>query len=182
MFEIRELNLKGAYILQSKVFRDNRGEFLKTFHKDFFEAHKLETTFAESFYTSSGRGVIRGMHYQIPPFDHVKLVYCLAGQAQDVLLDLRQSSPTYGQCVEINISGNDGQVIYIPKGFAHGFQSKVDNTIIAYSVSTCHEPKADKGILWSSINYNWEIQNPILSERDRKFPSFKDISSPFPEY
>lgn len=179
MIEVNELGLPGTFVIQAHVFRDNRGEFHKTIHRPSFEKFGLQWSFAEQFYTKSGKDVVRGMHYQRPPHDHVKLIYCTEGEAIDVLLDLRTFSPTYGKCVDVTLKGGDGQSIYIPKGVAHGFRSVVDNTTIVYAVTTAHEPSADQGVLWNSIEYDWQIKNPKLSARDQNLPSFGDLSSPF---
>jgi dTDP-4-dehydrorhamnose 3,5-epimerase len=182
MFEVKTLPLNGALVLQGRNVLDARGEFHKTVHQGFFEEHRLEWRFAEQFYTVSRKDVVRGMHFQIPPHDHVKLVYCVSGRATDVLLDLRENSKTYGQCAAVSLSGGDGQLIYIPKGFAHGFRSLEDNTTIVYCVSTVHKSSADKGVAWNSIPYDWGIHSPLLSQRDCTFPSLKNIGSPFAGY
>ncbi len=179
MFELKSLPIPGAYLIQGKVLSDHRGDFHKKVHREFFEQNGLEWSFAEQFYSVSHRDVIRGMHFQRPPFDHVKLIYCTRGSAIDVLLDLRKSSPTFGQCVDVRLNAGDGQSIYIPKGIAHGFHSLQNETTIQYSVSTAHEPSCDDGVFWNSIPYDWGILNPALSTRDEKFPAFKDLKSPF---
>ncbi len=159
--------------------RDDRGDFHKTVYAPFFEQHGLCWSFAEQFYSVSKKDVIRGLHFQKPPYDHVKLIHCSAGRAVDVLLDLRPQSSTYGQCTDVKIEAHDGRSIYIPKGIAHGFHALADNTTIHYSVSTSYEPSADQGILWNSIPYDWGVMNPILSNRDETFPKLKDFKSPF---
>lgn len=179
MFELQALPIPGAFLIQGKVMRDSRGAFQKTVHREFFESHGLEWAFAEQFYSVSNKDVLRGMHFQAPPHDHVKLIYCTRGSAVDVLLDLRQGSPSFGKCADVKLSAGDGRTIYVPKGVAHGFRSFEDETTIQYCVSTIHEPSFDKGIRWDSIAYDWKIGKPVLSERDQALPAFADFKSPF---
>jgi len=179
MFELTPLSLHGAFCIQGQSRLDDRGDFFKVVHRDFFEKHGLEWSFSEQFYTTSHKNVLRGMHFQAPPHDHVKLIYCTHGSALDVLLDLREDSPTFGQCTDANLKAGDGQSIYVPKGIAHGFLSLQDHTTIQYAVTTVHQPSSDKGILWSSIPYKWPSTAPLLSARDRALPDFKEFRSPF---
>lgn len=179
MFELVPLSIPGAFLIKGKVISDSRGDFHKKVHREFFEDNGLEWSFAEQFYSVSHKDVIRGLHFQKPPFEHVKLVYCTGGSAVDVLLDLRKNTPTYGKTAHVNLKAGDGQTVYVPKGVAHGFHSLQDQTVIHYSVSVSHEPSADEGVLWSSIPFDWSVKKPILSSRDEKFPSFKDFKSPF---
>lgn len=179
MFELIPLPIEGAFVIQGPVLRDNRGAFHKKVQAEFFQTHGLEWAFAEQFYSVSHKDVVRGMHYQRPPYDHVKLIYCTAGSAVDVLLDIRGASKTYGLCADVKLSAGDGRSIYIPKGIAHGFHALEDETTIQYSVSVSHQPSADEGVLWNSIPYDWGLPNPVLSKRDESFPKFKDFKSPF---
>lgn len=179
MIELKALEIPGSYLLNAKVFRDERGEFHKTIHRPTFDTLTLKSDFVEQFYTKSGKDVIRGMHFQRPPHDHTKLIYCTEGRALDILLDLRQGSPMFGKCVEIELTGGNGKSIYIPEGVAHGFRSMEDNTTIVYSVTAVHEPSADEGVLWNSIPYDWGIKNPKLSARDQKLPALNQFKTPF---
>lgn len=179
MFEIIPLPLQGAFRIQTQPRTDERGDFQKIIHRDFFESHGLEWSFAEQFYSTSHKNVLRGMHFQAPPDDHVKLIYCTRGSAVDVLMDLRTNSSTFGQCIDAKLKAGDGQSIYVPKGVAHGFLSLEDHTIIQYCVTTVHQPSSDKGILWNTIPYDWNVEAPVLSARDRALPSFADFVSPF---
>jgi dTDP-4-dehydrorhamnose 3,5-epimerase len=179
MIELKALEVPGAYLLKAKIFRDDRGEFHKTFHRPTFDTLTLKSDFVEQFYTRSAKDVIRGMHYQRPPHDHIKLIYCTEGHAIDVLLDLRQGSPMFGKCLEVELQGGDGLSIYIPEGVAHGFRSLEDNTTIVYSVTTVHEPSSDEGVLWNSIPFDWGIKSPKISDRDRKLIPLAQLKSPF---
>lgn len=179
MFEIQESKLKGCLKLIPKTFVDQRGQFTKVFHEKTFKDLGLETTFKEEYFSVSYRGVLRGMHFQTPPEDHVKLVYCSQGSVLDVVLDIRRGSPTYGQVEAFELTGNKGECLYIPKGFAHGFYTLSESATMVYKVSTMHSPSNDEGILWSSFGMKWPNQHPTLSQRDSSFAPLDDFRSPF---
>lgn len=180
MFEVERLDLNGAILLRSKVCHDTRGTFQKTMHREFFQRHDMDWKFEEQYFTTSHANVIRGLHFQVPPHQHSKLVYCIAGKADDVIVDIRKRSPTYGKSISIDLEGGDGKILYLPPGFAHGFRAMMDYTIISYAVTSCYMPEADTGILWSSIEYDWKLQgNPVISARDSNFLQFRNFISPF---
>ena len=179
MFDIHPIDIPGCYELQPKVQKDSRGKFVKVFHRGEFEKNNFEVSFIEEYYSYSKRGVIRGMHFQLPPCDHVKLIYCPFGEVFDVVVDLRLGSPTYGQSRHINLSAKAANYIYIPRGVAHGFCVKSDLAILVYKVSTIYSQEHDSGLLWSSIEVDWPTKTPIISERDQKLPSLLDFKSPF---
>lgn len=179
--ELRQTIIPGCYEIQPKVFKDERGLFIKTFHNAIFSDLNLRTDWREEYYSKSKKGVIRGMHFQLPPMQHAKLVYCLEGIVKDVILDLRVGSPAYGQCVEIELSSEIGNMVYIPEGMAHGFCAMTDNAVMQYKVTSVHSPEHDAGILWNSISANWDIadSDAIVSARDKNFPKLHDFISPF---
>jgi len=179
MFKIEPSKLAGCYKFNPKVIGDARGRFVKIFHEPSYKDLGLETNFAEEYYSVSHKNVIRGLHFQVPPMDHVKMVYCLEGHALDVVLDLRIDSPTDGQFEMFELNSINSSSIYIPKGLAHGFCALSENTIMVYKVSTVYSPAHDAGILWNSVEIPWPITEPILSERDQGFPSLSDFKSPF---
>ena len=156
-----------------------RGRFVKIFHEPSYTALGLETNFAEEYYSVSHKNVIRGLHFQVPPMDHVKMVYCLEGHALDVVLDLRVGSPTYGQFEVFELNSSNSNSIYIPKGMAHGFCALSENTIMVYKVSTVYSPAHDAGILWNSADIPWPTSDAVLSERDQSFPTLAQFKSPF---
>jgi len=176
---ISPAKLEGVMIIETRVVRDERGEFLKVFHKQDFENLGLATNFEESYYSTSKKGVIRGMHFQLPPKDHAKLVYVTAGKILDVILDIRRGSPTYGQYMTIELSEENRQAVYIPQGFAHGFLAQTDNATVTYLQTTMHDPAQDAGIHTNSIGFAWPVENPTLSGRDQKFQTLADFVSPF---
>ena len=179
MFDIIENDLPGLFQIVPKTFNDQRGDFIKTFHKSSFDELGLETNFKEHYYSISHKNVIRGMHFQMPPEDHVKFVYCTSGSAFDVAVDLRVGSPTYLKVATFKLSQQKGNMIYIPKGFAHGFCATASSTTLMYHTSTEYNSNCDSGILWSSIPIEWPISQPIISSRDASFRSLADFVSPF---
>jgi dTDP-4-dehydrorhamnose 3,5-epimerase len=177
--KIIDTKLEGVKILQPDIFGDERGSFVKPFHKETFEKNGLNTRFEESFYSISKKGVIRGMHFQTPPADHVKLVYCPAGAIMDVVVDIRKNSPTYGQYVNVELSQNNGTMIYIPRGCAHGFIALEDNSAAVYMQETMRSAEHEGGIRYDSFGMDWGTETPILSKRDQIFPKLSEFNSPF---
>ena len=179
MKKFLETKISGVYEIDFFHAEDMRGSFVKTYHKKILEDHGLTGDFHESFYSTNQRGVVRGMHFQFPPHEHAKIVYCTSGRLTDVILDIRIGSPTFGQWAEIELTGSNHKGIYIPVGMAHGFVVLEDNTTMVYLTSTMHNPDADAGIHIKSFGYNWPVESPICSVRDLEFPDFKSMESPF---
>lgn len=179
MNNFTETDIKGVYEIDFFNMQDDRGSFVKTFHENTLKSYGLETHFAESFYSTNQKNVIRGMHFQYPPDDHAKIVYCSSGRLIDVILDLRKASPTFGKFTTVELSGDNFKGVYLPQGTAHGFATLEDNTCMVYLTSTVHSPKNDGGILFDSFGFNWPIENPINSERDLTFPTLDNFESPF---
>ena len=179
MFELKPTQLIDCFELQSNAFEDARGRFVKVFHTQEFAVHGLETNFAEEYYSVSNKNVIRGLHFQMPPMDHVKVVYCVLGVVFDVVVDLRVGSPTYGQSAVFELSAAKANSIYIPKGMAHGFCSLCDNSVLVYKVSTVYAPAKDAGILWNSVGVVWPTTKEILSARDKTFVPLDNFVSMF---
>lgn len=174
-----ETKIRGVYIIETQGFEDERGIFVKTFHKDIFMKRKLNITFRESFYSISKKDVIRGMHFHLPPKDHAKLIYVTNGAILDVVLDLRNGSPTYGQYVSTELSRENKGMIFIPTGCAHGFLSLQDDTCTVYLQSSTYSKEHDTGIRYNSFGMDWNIKKPIVSKRDLDFILLKDFISPF---
>jgi dTDP-4-dehydrorhamnose 3,5-epimerase len=173
--------LPGVKVLKPFVFEDARGFFVKPFHEDQLAALGIRMNVREEFYSSSSVGVLRGMHYQAPPHDHQKLIYCSHGRVMDVILDLRKDSSTFGKAVGVELSSVNRHVIYVPVGFAHGFVSMAADTCMVYKTDKVHAITHDRGILWNSIDFAWDqyCQSPIISDRDGKHPAFAEVMSPF---
>ncbi len=179
MFDLRPSKIAGCFELQPRVFEDARGRFVKVFHEQAFAAQGLETGFAEEYYSVSHKNVVRGMHFQVPPMDHVKMVYCVEGEVLDAVVDLRVGSPTYGHFELFELSSSKANSIYIPKGMAHGFCALSEHSIMVYKVGAVHSPEYDAGVLWDSVGISWPVKKAILSVRDKSFPRFDDFLSPF---
>lgn len=177
--ELVPTELPGLNVIRPKIFQDARGTFVKTFHRDVFRQLGLDFEPREEFFSTSAKGVLRGMHFQLPPAAHAKLVYCIAGRVLDVVLDLRKSSPTFGRSVARELNAASREMFFIPVGFAHGFLALEDGATMVYQTSTVHSPAHDAGIVWNSFGFDWPVKNPIMSERDQKFPALRDFASPF---
>ncbi|WBS02779.1 dTDP-4-dehydrorhamnose 3,5-epimerase [Pseudoduganella sp. SL102] len=172
-------SIHGCYELSPGVFRDQRGSFVKVFHEELFQARGLASHFAEDYYTLSRRGVLRGLHFQTPPHDHAKLVYCPHGAILDVALDLRLGSPTHGQHVMLELSAEKANMLYLPPGLAHGFYALSEQALVAYKVTTIHAPESDSGVHWDSAGIPWPDREPVISPRDSALVPFDRFASPF---
>lgn len=177
--EIIKTEFEGLYILQTINFQDNRGGFQKLFNFDFFKKNGLDCDFKEFYYSVNKKGVRRGMHFQMPPHDHTKVVYVSKGRILDVCVDIRKSSDTYRKCFSIELDDKKAQYLYIPKGFAHGFLSLEEDSIVNYAQTSCYNKECDCGILQDSIDFDWGVENFITSGRDLTFPKLTDFDSPF---
>lgn len=175
---INEL-LSGVLLIEPKVFTDSRGNFLKTFHSGIFKELGIPFVPMEEFYSTSHQGVLRGMHFQLPPHDHAKLVYCLRGRVLDVMVDLRKNEPTFGRFATTELSAVDRCLLYLPTGIAHGFLALEPDSVMVYKTSTVHAPSHDAGIRWDSFGFDWGVADPLISPRDAALPRLVDFVSPF---
>jgi len=166
---IEKTILEGVYIINNFNAFDGRGLFVKTFNKNAFKEVDLMINIRESYFSISKKNVIRGMHFQIPPKDHEKLVFVPYGKIIDVVVDLRKKSKTYKKFISIELSAANRKSVFIPKGLAHGFKSIEDNTITFYNVSTEYDSKYDQGIRFDSFGFDWQITDEIMSIRDKEF-------------
>jgi len=170
---------EGLYILQTNNFTDSRGGFQKLFNADWFTDNELDTNFKEIYYSVSHLNVIRGMHFQLPPHEHSKLVYVSKGSIVDVVLDLRKNSITFGEYYSVTLNDTDARYLYIPVGFAHGFLALEDNSIVNYAQTSCYNHDADAGIAFDSFGFDWNVTQPIISDRDAGFVPFEDFETIF---
>ncbi|MGD0350548.1 MAG: dTDP-4-dehydrorhamnose 3,5-epimerase [Verrucomicrobiota bacterium] len=177
--EIIKTELAGVHVIRPRIFEDARGHFVKTYHAPTLRAAGLVFQPQEEFYSDSRRNVIRGLHFQMPPHTQTRLVYCLRGRVLDVVVDLRKNSPTFRRVLARELSVLSHEMLFIPEGFAHGFLALDEPSLMVYLASPVHSPPHDAGIAWDSIDFQWPVENPILSERDRKFPALQDFQSPF---
>ncbi len=171
--------LPGVQLLQPQIHVDDRGDFVKTYHEGTFVRLGISFESVEEYFSTSRKGTLRGMHFQLPPHDHAKLVYCIRGRVLDVLVDLRKSSPSYGAVSSVELSGENRLQIYIPNGLAHGFLALEDDSVMVYKTTSVHAPGHDAGIRWDSIGFEWGTASPRLSDRDATFPSLAGFCSPF---
>lgn len=170
-----ETKLKGTYIIEPEKLEDERGFFARTWDKKTFEKKHLDSNLVQcSISHNKKKGTLRGMHYQISPFEEAKLVRCTKGKIYDVIIDLRKKSNTYLKWYSIELSENNYKMLYIPEGFAHGFQTLVDNTEVFYQMSEVFSAEHARGILWNDplFGINWPIADPIISVKDANWPLF----------
>lgn len=179
LFVTEPTNIAGCLEIRPQIRQDHRGRLVKVFQREAFRETGLCSDFSEDFYSVSHRGVIRGLHFQAPPADNIKLVYCLEGTIQDAAVDLRYNSPTYGQHALVVLSAEKGNMLYIPHGFAHGFCTLSNTAIVSYKTSTSYAPEYDQGIHWNSAGIPWVETAPKVSERDRTLPQLADFQTPF---
>jgi dTDP-4-dehydrorhamnose 3,5-epimerase len=176
---ITPLLLQGACIIEFPSSQDNRGVFVKTFHDSSLRSAGIEFQLRESYFSISHKDVIRGMHFQLPPHQHSKIVFCPQGAILDVIVDLRKYSLTYGQHHACVLSANNHLGYYIPEGFAHGFKSLSNDAITYYLVSSEYSKEHDTGVRYDSIGYDWQMENPIVSARDLSFGRLDEFESTF---
>ncbi len=169
----------GAKLLTLPNSADSRGTFVKAFHESTLKKEGIRFTLRESYFSFSKRDVIRGMHFQLPPVDHSKIVFCPQGAIMDVIVDLRKESPTFKQFFTHELSDENHKALYIPEGFAHGFKSLTEDALTYYLVSTEYNKEHDTGIRYDSIGLDWGVKEPILSARDLSFVSLDEFDSPF---
>lgn len=168
-------SLPGAFIIELEPIEDMRGFFARSFCRREFEEHGLNPEIAQcdiSF--NRQKGTIRGMHYQAPPMEEAKLVRCTAGAMYDVIIDLRPASPAYRKWISAGLTAENRKMLYIPGGFAHGFQTLTDNTEVFYQISQFYSPAHGRGIRWNdpAFNIEWPIKNPVISEKDSSYGDF----------
>ena len=177
--KIINTKIPDCFELQPQIFEDERGRFVKTFHADYFRRNNLNCNFSEEYYTVSRQHVLRGLHFQIPPHEHARLVYCIQGSVFDAVVDLRKNSPTYGKYETFELDAEKANMLYIPPGLAHGFYVLSEKAIVSYKVSTVYYSEHDTGIHWDSVKIPWPDKNPIVSKRDQGFQKFDDFKIPF---
>jgi dTDP-4-dehydrorhamnose 3,5-epimerase len=168
-------------IIKPDVFEDDRGYFFESFNHGRFLNRGLDLKFLQDNESKSKKGVLRGLHFQAPPFAQGKLVRVMRGSVLDVAVDIRKNSPTYGKWESIILSGQNKWMYWIPEGFAHGFATLEDDTIFFYKCTNIYNKASEGSILWNDpdLNINWGIQDPVISDKDRISPKFKNFISPF---
>ena len=181
--EVVETNIEGVIIIEPRIFKDDRGYFFESFSQREFEEKVCKTTFVQDNESKSGYGVLRGLHFQKPPFAQSKLVRVIKGAVLDVAVDIRKGSPTFGQYVSVELTGDNHRQFFIPRGFAHGFSVLSEEVIFQYECDNFYSPQSEGAIAWNDpdLNIDWRIpvEEVILSEKDSKHPKLKDLQCVF---
>ena len=180
--EFIETSLKGVYLIKPKVFCDERGFFLESYSEKVFTENGIDAKFVQDNHSMSlKKGVLRGLHFQLPPNEQAKLVRVTRGKVYDVIVDLRKNSPTYGKWEGFELSAENFEMLFIPRGFAHAYCTLEDDTEFMYKVDNYYSKEHDSGIIWNDpdLAIDWPIENPMLSEKDSKLQLLKDFDNPF---
>ena len=170
-----ETKLAGAYLIQPEIKTDERGFFARVWCQNEFQEKGLDSNLVQcNISYNKIKGTVRGMHYQIAPYQEVKLVQCTQGAIYDIIIDIRPDSPTFKQWVGVELTASNRYILYIPKDFAHGFQTLTDNTEVFYQMSQFYQPEAARGIRWDdpSFDMNWLVPITLISEKDKHYPEF----------
>jgi dTDP-4-dehydrorhamnose 3,5-epimerase len=175
------LSLEGLVLIEPNVKADARGYFFESYHRLRFETAGLDLHFVQDNESCSAKGTLRGLHYQLPPFEQGKLVRVSKGAAIDVMVDIRKNSMTFGKHCKVLLDDVSRNILWIPPGFAHGFVSLSDNTLFLYKCTNYYNQASERGIAWNDpeLNIEWEIETPLVSEKDRNLPTLKDIELVF---
>ena len=175
--------ISDVYIIEPSVFGDNRGYFLESFNLEKFKENIYPIKFLQDNESKSSKGVLRGLHFQKPPYEQAKLVRCIEGEVLDVVVDIRKNSKTYGKHVSVLLSGENKRQLFVPRGFAHGFLVLSDSAIFVYKVDNTYAPDHDAGIRWNDkeLNIQWGMEDSevIISEKDAELPFLSKFESPF---
>ena len=177
--KVTKTPIKGLFVIEPTVHVDHRGYFMETYNQNDMKEAGLTMTFVQDNQSMSTKGVLRGLHFQKPPYSQAKLVSCIMGEVLDVALDLRSDSPTYGQSFAVVLSGENHKQFFIPKGFAHGFSVLSEKALFAYKCDELYHPEAEGGVLLTDpdLHIDWQIpaQEMILSEKDTKHPLLSEL-------
>jgi dTDP-4-dehydrorhamnose 3,5-epimerase len=179
--EVITTDIQGLIILKPRVFADDRGSFSETFNIETFRKAGITCHFVQDNQSVSRKNVIRGLHFQAPPFAQAKLVRVVRGAALDVAVDIRKNSPTYGRTYSVLLTEDNAVQFFIPEGFAHGFAAMEDNTVFQYKCSNYYNKESEGSLLWNDaqLNIKWDIAEPIISEKDQVASLFSNFNSPF---
>ena len=181
--EIIKTPIEGLLVIEPRVFADARGYFVETYNEQRYREAGIDATFVQDNQSCSSYGVVRGLHFQKPPYSQAKLVSCTVGRVLDVAVDLRKDSPTYGQWFSVELTEDSHRQFFIPRGFAHGFSVLSEKAVFAYKCDNLYHPEAEGGILLSdpTLAIDWRIPEAarIISDKDTKHSTFSDLQSPF---
>tara|TARA_B100000686_G_C16772954_1_gene966443 strand:+ start:1116 stop:1643 length:528 start_codon:yes stop_codon:yes gene_type:complete len=171
-----ETKLSGAFIIEPERLQDDRGFFARSWCEKELAGHNLDTDLAQcNISFNKAKGTLRGMHYQIKPFEEAKIVRCTRGSIYDVIIDLRPDSPTLKHWTAVELNEENRNMLYVPKGFAHGFQTLADNTEIFYQISALYSPRHARGIKWNdpAFNIEWPIDTLTISDKDKSYSNYQ---------
>lgn len=173
---VKETGFEGLLLLEPQIFEDNRGYFFESFNEQKFRDAGVPSHYVQDNQSYSEKGVIRGLHFQKAPYEQGKLVRVLAGKVLDVVVDIRPDSKTFGQHFKCVLDAVKNNMMYIPGGFAHGFAA-LENTVFFYKCTGYYNKEAESGIVWNDeeLQIDWEVENPVLSEKDQQLPRFKEL-------
>ena len=177
-FEFKKMKIPDVILIKPKVFGDERGFFMETYKRSDFERAGIKGEFLQDNHSRSRYGVLRGLHFQREPHAQAKIVRCIRGVIYDVAVDLRRDSPTFGKYVGVILSEYSRYMLYIPRGFAHGFLVLSDVAEVLYKVDNVYAPEYEGGLIWNDedISIEWPIDDPILSEKDKKWPTLRELA------
>lgn len=176
-FEFVKMEIPDVILIKPKVFKDERGFFMETYKKSDFEKAGIKGEFVQDNHSKSKYGVLRGLHFQKEPYAQAKIVRCIRGVIYDVAVDLRKNSPTFGKWVGVILSEHNKYQLYIPRGFAHGFLVLSDEAEVVYKVNNIYAPDYEGGLIWNDpdVNIQWPADNPIVSPKDQRWPTLKEL-------
>lgn len=179
--EVIKTKIPDLFIIKPRVFEDYRGYFFEAYNKEAFLKLGIDQYFVQDNESKSMKGVLRGLHFQKPPFAQGKLVRVMQGAVLDVAVDIRKSSLTYGKSASVELTQNNKWMYWIPPGFAHGFVTLEDNTVFFYKCTNVYNKESEGSIRWNdpTLNIDWKTEQPVLSEKDQNGPLFRDFISPF---
>lgn len=179
--KIIETSIPDLIEIEPAIFGDSRGYFYESYNAETFAKHGLDIVFTQDNQSLSEKGVLRGLHFQNPPYAQGKLVRVINGAVLDVALDIRKGSPTYGQHHKVLLTGENKKMFWVPPGFAHGFLTLEDNTIFSYKCTNLYHKESEGSVLWNDdeLKIDWGIENPSLSQKDIESPSFRELDTQF---
>ncbi len=179
--EYKKHFLEGVVEYTPRKFGDPRGWLMESYNKRVLEAAGVEADFVQDNQSFSVKNVLRGLHFQKPPYAQAKLVRVLTGRALDVMVDIRKDSPTYGKHLTVILDAEQSNQVFIPVGFAHGFLTLEDNTTFFYKCSNYYNKESEGGLIWNdpALNIDWNVQDPIVSDKDQVLPTLQELNSPF---
>lgn len=179
--EVKKILIDGPLVIQPRIFYDARGYFYESYNNETYVKAGIDVTFVQDNQSLSQKGAVRGLHFQAPPFEQGKLVRVIKGAVYDIIVDIRKESKTYGQHYGIELNEENFTMFWIPPGFAHGFSTLRDDTVFAYKCTNLYDKSSEGGVLWndSTLGIDWNVENPIVSDKDQILPPFKDFKSPF---